>query len=281
MFKKLVALMMAALMLVSAAAALAEAPVEIDLSQVPEFLFRHFKDGLGLGYCPIYTAPSTNLAFRALDGKAGVSTDHDMYVAGKDASGWLLVRYGTYNNAYRVGYIPRSYASDFKEDARISFSYITCEAPADLPITDDPLNISAPFGVIPQGGVYAILARYSYHGDWWYVETKVEGKFARGFIPRSTTLLPTQRTVVDVPDVSTFPQTAPDGSPLQGTVTVIGDACLVRQDAGTNFRWVARARSYDIFPCYGEKIGTNNHTWYYVCVNGTFGWIAGTLARVN
>ncbi len=281
MLQKRIALILAALMLLTAAAALAEEPAGPDLSQVPELLFRRYEVGLGPGSCEIYTAPSTSLGFRALDGKAGFNTDHETWVAGKDASGWLLVRYGTYHGAYRVGYIPRGKVTGLNMEGRLEFSYIPCEAPVDLPITDDPLNISEPFGTIPQGGVYAILASYTYHGDWWYVETRVDGKFARGFIPRSTALLPTARTLVEIPDPSTFPETAPDGSALMGTVTVRGDACLIRKDAGTEFDWVARASSYDILPCYGEKIGTNSHNWYYVCAGGTFGWIAGPLARMN
>ena len=46
----------------------------------------------------------------------------------------------------------------------------------------------------------------------------VDGKYARGFIPRTTQLLPTTETVVDLPDLTAVPQTDPDGAPLQGTI---------------------------------------------------------------
>ena len=279
MIRKWMALLAAAVLLLTAGAAVAEEPAGPDFDQVPEFLFRNYKDGIGLGPCPIYTAPNTELGYRV--GRATCDTDSRVYVAGRDASGWLLVRYATNDKGARVGYIPHNNLKGFKADNNLSFSYITCEAPFDIAITDNPLDAASSFAVIPQGGVYAILAKYTYYGDWWYVETKIDGLYARGFIPRTTQLLPTERTVVEIPDMSAFPEASPEGEPLQGTVTVIGDACLVRKDAGTDFEWVARAKSYDIFPYYGTKTGTNNHPWYHVCVDGVWGWIAGPLVRPN
>lgn len=279
MSRKWMALLLAAVLLLAAAAAVAEEPAGPDLDQVPEFLFRNYKDGIGCGSCPVYTAPSTEAGYRV--GKASVDTNSGVYVAGRDTSGWLLVRYATNSKSNRVGYIPYSYVKEFKEANSLKFSYVTCEAPFDIAITDNPLDAASSFAVIPQGGVFAILAKYTYHGDWWYVETRVDGLYARGFIPRTTQLLPTERTVAEIPDMSAFPEATPEGEPLQGTVTVIGDACLVRREADSSTNWVARARSYDIFPCYGSKTGANNHLWYHVCVDGVWGWIAGSLVRPN
>ncbi len=278
MMKRMIALLGAAVMLFTVCGALAETRNGIDLSQVPEFLFRHYKDGIGCGVCHVFTAPSAN-AYRV--GRATCDTDSDVYVAGRDASGWIMVRYTTNNKTERVGYIPRSKVGSFTAKNNLGFSYITCEAAAEIAITDNPMSRNDDFAVIPQGGVFAILAKYTYHGDWWYVETKVDGLYARGFISRDTELVPTDRTVIDIPELSTFPQASPEGDALQGTVTVIGDQCLVRAKADTASKWVARAASYNVFPFYGTKIGTNRHPWYRVCVDGTWGWIAGPLVREN
>ena len=278
MFRKLFVLLAAAVMLFTVCVAIAENQTDPELEQVPEFLFRHYKDGIGCGVCSIYTAPSTN-AYRV--GRASCDTDSEVYVAGRDASGWILVRYMTNNRTDRVGYIPRSKVDSFTAKNNLNFSYITCEATTHIGITDNPMGKSDYFAILPQGSTYAILAKYTYYGDWWYIECKIDGQYARGFIPRSTEILRTDSTVVDIPDLSTFPKAAPDGSALQGTVTVIGDQCLVRAKADTASNWVARAQSYNVFPFYGTKIGTNNHPWYYVNVDGTWGWIAGTLVREN
>ena len=277
---RIIAALMAVLMLLTCCTALAEGlALPFDPDQVPVFLFRRYEEGIGLGKCPVYTAPSTE-AFRVPG--AAVRTDADIYVGGRDASGWLMVRYGTRNRGERVGYIPRSYVvGNFTARTNLDFCYITCVAQTGIDITDNPKATTDPFGTIPQGGVFAILAQYTYIGDWWYVECRIDGRFARGFIPKTTEIVLTSNTVVTVPDLSTFAQASPEGSMLRGTVTVIGDACLVRADAGTDFKWVARARSYDVLPFYGTKTGTNNHTWYQVCVDGTWGWIAGTLVREN
>ncbi len=303
MIRKLIALLMAALMALTVCASLAEAadpdapivetvpegetaetapqadtPDYYSEDVVPVFLFRHYPDGIGYGNCPVYSAPSGE-AFHP--GFTHVETDREIHVAGKDVSGWLLVRYTTGNHAYRVGYIPKNKIQGFKAENNLTFSYFTFEAAADIPVTDDPLGIGTPLGTIAQGEVFAILAQYTYHGDWWYVECKIEGKFARGFIPRTVELRPTDRTVVDIPDLSTYPAADPEGNALAGTVTVVGDEILVRADAGTDFQWVERGRSYDVLPFYTVKTGTNNHSWYRVCVNGTWGWIAASLLREN
>ena len=279
MIRKIIALLAVAVLLLTGGIAVAEEGTSLDLDQVPTFLFQNYQDGLGYGVCPVYTAPSTEVGYRV--GRASCDTDSKIYVAGRDTSGWFLVRYETNSKANRVGYIPHSYMKDFKANDNLTFSYITCEAPFDIPITDNPLDEASSFAVIPQGSVYAILAKYTYYGDWWYVETRIDDQYARGFISRATQLLPTERTVIVIPDVSTFPEASPEGDPLQGTVTVIGDACLVRKDAGTDYEWVGRAKSYDVFPNYGTKIGTNNHPWYHVCVDGVWGWIAASLVREN
>ena len=280
MMKRFVAALMTAVMVIAAFAALAEEPAPaFDPEQVPEFLLRRYKEGIGCGSCPVYTAPSTD-AYRV--GRASCYTDADIYVGGRDASGWIMVRYGTRNGNERVGYIPRSYVhGKFIAPNNLTFTYYTCVAQTDINITDNPLSRSESFGTIPLGSTFAILAQYTYYGNWWYVECRIDGQYARGFIEKNVDIVLTDNTVVEIPDLATFPQTSPEGIPLKGTVTVIGDACLVRARPGTEYDWVGRARSYDILPFYLTATGTNNHPWYRVCVDGTWGWIAASLVREN
>ena len=153
------------------------------IAGVKDFLFSEMKDGIGCGDCPVYTAPSMN-AYRANNGKALCSTDSPMFIAGFNAERWLLVRYSTNNGATRVGYIPPSYVRGFKSTKSISFAYVPATAATTLYVTDNPLDNYSAFAELEPGETYYILASYTYHGNWWYIECTVDGQVARGFIAK-------------------------------------------------------------------------------------------------
>ena len=157
------------------------------LENAPDFRFDHHKNGIGYGTCPVYTAPYED-ALRLADGKAACATDAEMYDAGFDINGWLLVRYETNNGGVNTGYIPRKYVRDF-------YSQFTCKNFEDIParatktlrVTNNPLQKDDfAFAEIEAGESIRILAKYTYHGDWWYIECTVDGQPARGFIDRQT-----------------------------------------------------------------------------------------------
>lgn len=152
-------------------------------TEIPKFLFVNFKDGIGCGLCPVYTAPSLD-AYRCNDGKAECATDSALYVGGFNAEGWLMIRYGTNNGSTRVGYIPPSYVKGFKYWKKLDFSYVEKTADATLYVTDNPLDNYSAFATLDTGETYYILADYTYHGNWWYIECTVDGMIARGFIEK-------------------------------------------------------------------------------------------------
>ena len=157
------------------------------LRQVPEFKFYHCKQGIGRGVCPVYTAPSED-AFRVSE-KASIATDYDMYEGGYDA-GWLMVRYETNKGSVRVGYIPPKYAKGYKSYwGTRSFAYVPVTAGQTILVTDNPLLPGSGFATLAPGESFHILAKYTYHGDWWYIECDVDGQIARGFIDRESSVL--------------------------------------------------------------------------------------------
>ena len=265
-----------------------------DLYSVVDFKFHHEAYGIGCGPCPVYTAPSLD-AYRV--GNATCATNSEMYQGGFDESGWLLVRYETNNGGVRVGYIPPSYVRSYTTWVRTDFSYIPCTAMADLAITDNPMSRYASFGTIQAGDPYWILGKYTYYGNWWYVECVIDGQYARGFINRDTTTVqltngttygstedrdnlseafgPTSRNTNGYPDVS------PYGSACRGTITVTHDASMVRQDADPNSAMVARAAFNEVFPYYEVRTGTTAKPWYLIYVDGVWGWISSGLCRAN
>ena len=76
--KKWIALLLAALMVISCVSALAATSIgnnaASSLSDVKPFKFEHKKNGIGRGACPVYSAPYEG-AFRAANGRAVVSTN--------------------------------------------------------------------------------------------------------------------------------------------------------------------------------------------------------------
>ena len=74
-----------------------------------------------------------------------------------------------------------------------------------------------------------------------------------------------------------FPVAAPDGSTQIGMITVNGDedyAMIVRKHANADSAMVARAFGGDVFPCYGTKTGPRDRLWYYIWVDGVWGWFS-------
>lgn len=247
------------------------------LYYVLDFKFHHYERGIGYGSLPVYSAPSLN-AYRCANGKATIDTNADMYIGGFDATGWLMVRYETNNGAVRVGYVEPGKVRGFKTDIdTLKFSYIPQVAQSRIDLTDDPMMISAPFAVLEPGETYYILGKYTYYGNWWYIECTVDGKVARGFINRSTTPVDKGDGVYTT-DLG-VPPTSPLGTSRIGTVTVLGDAKMVRQNAGTEYEMVARVGNYEKYAVYATKTGTNGKPWYYIYVDGVWGWIAESNVR--
>ena len=249
------------------------------LYNVIDFKFHHYKNGIGYGNCPVYTAPSLD-AYRCSNGKASVSTNSDMWVGGFEVgSGWLLVRYETSNGGVRVGYIPPSYIQGFKTSIdRLKFSYIAQTAASSIIVTDNPLNANTSFAMLSPGQQYHILGKYTYYGNWWYIEFYVNGQIARGFINRDTTAVNNGSGTYST-DIGS-PSSSPYGGRKIGEVRISGDARLVRQNAGTEYPMVARVSYPGQYPCYDEKIGTNGARWFYIYVDGVWGWIAEGAASL-
>lgn len=155
------------------------------LESLQAFKFQIMKEGIGYGQCPVYSGPSED-SYRCADGKASVDTSGDRVdVAGYDQSGWLLVRYQTNKGATRVGYIPPRFVKGFKTNMELHFQQIPMVAANDIEVTDNPLDGWSPFGLLFAGEEYTILAQYTYHGDWYYIECEIDGQRARGFIEKS------------------------------------------------------------------------------------------------
>ena len=252
------------------------------LLEVPDFKFFGKEEGIGSGNCPVYTAPSEE-SLRLADGKARCNIGADMAVAGYTDDGWLMVKYEIKDKKekdrkVRVGYIPPKYIRGAKTGVgKMDFVSIPLTIAEEIEITDNPRESSTPYGTLPADTEITILAKYTYTCNWWYVETKLDGVLTRGFIDRGAAALVVDGNVYHGNEELGLPVESPEHTGKTGTVTITGtgeDAWFVRQEETTKSHMVARVWGGDTYPCYGQTIGEFDRDWYYIWVDGVWGWFS-------
>lgn len=129
----------------------------------------------------VYAAPSRN-AYRGANGKAMVSTNGSVYVAGWE-SGWLLVMYETNSGAVRVGYVEGSAIKGNVDARSLTFAYTPVTLASGASLTDDPATRSSSIRTLRAGDTVTYLSTFQNRDVWAYVETTVDGKAVRGFLP--------------------------------------------------------------------------------------------------
>ena len=262
----------------------AESETVAALLDVLDFKFFVRPDGIGKGTAPVYTAPSED-SLRLAGGSASCDVEAEIAPAGYVNGEWLMVRYDLKDGKARVGYIPPKYSRSYVAEVyRIEFDEVPVQLAASIEITDNPRGNSTPFGTLPKGTDITVLAKYTYTGNWWYVETTLDGQLTRGFIDRSAAaLLADGETYFGIEDLG-FPAASPEGRERIGTVTIHGtedDARIVRRHADKDSPMVARVYGGDSFPCYGAEEGANGKIWYQIWVDGVWGWYSSASSTLT
>jgi hypothetical protein len=129
----------------------------------------------------VYSAPGSS-SYRGANGKACVSTNGPVYVAGWDGN-WLLVMYDTNSGGVRVGYIRKSDISGSISASDLTLDNTARTLSRSATLTDDPVTGSTDIAQLSSGTQVTYLASYNNGTNWAYVETTVGGQIARGFIP--------------------------------------------------------------------------------------------------
>ena len=254
----------------------AESETVAALLKVPDFKFFVRENGIGQGSCPVYTAPSED-SIRLADGKAACNVETEISVGGY-VDGWLMIRCEIKDRKARVGYIPPKYCKALKANiSKRAFDNIPVKLAEGIDITDNPRSNSTPFGTLPKGTEITILGKYTYTGNWWYVETKLNDRLTRGFIDRDWAALKIDGKVYNGYEELGFPAVSPMDTIKTGMITVNGnsdEAMIVRKRANPESNMVARIYGGESYPCYAETIGCTDKTWYYIWVDGVWGWFS-------
>ena len=254
------------------------------LLQVLDFKFFVREDGIGKGNCPVYTAPSEK-SLRLANGGAYCNVGDEIAAAGYVDGEWLLVRYDIKDKEARVGYIPPKYTRGLKADvSKIEFDEVHVQLGANIDITDNPRTNRTPFGTLPKGTEITVLAKYTYTGNWWYVEAELDGKLTRGFIDRSLAVLIADGEAYYGYEELGFPAVSPENTEQIGMITVSGNgdnAMIVRRHPDANTAMVARVYGGESFPCYAEETGANGRIWYLIWVDGVWGWFSSASSTLT
>lgn len=151
---------------------------------VPAFPYSSALHHKHTGTLPVYMAPTTD-AFRAASGKAAVSLQAGADYYG-EADGWMLCQYRVSTRTSRVGWVPvpDGMTAPMGGARPIAFAEHKATLAQAAPFTDDPLVSQFSHTMLPAGTEVTWLSTLK--PFYAYVETQVDGKPARGFVPLSS-----------------------------------------------------------------------------------------------
>ena len=138
----------------------------------------------GASTVPVYSAPSES-SVRFAKGKASVNLREPAKFYGLTRDGnWALIEYEVSDRTSRFGYVKRS---DLPSSVTWKYNISSIDVPVtvtqDTFLTDDPNVSQYQQMTLNAGSSVRLLALY---GAWYaYVETTLEGKTVRGFVPRA------------------------------------------------------------------------------------------------
>ena len=293
--KRFFCLLLAALLGLAALApaALASSADEATLERIrtlPAFIFRIHEDGIAQSTVPLYTAPSED-SYRAGGGKAAVNTKRKVSEANY-VGGWLLVRYENSEGKWRVGYIQRQHLNNFQSTMPdLNFDRIPVIAANTIYVTDDPVLGWENIGTLEAGEPFLLLAKYTYNGDWWYIECEVDGQIARGFIDRNRSRFFLGERSGEEEEAEVYslvnlgsPSVSPRGTSRIGSFRLnAGERKPVREKPDPKATQITSVYPNKEYVCYDTgKAEGSGHLWYYIWCeeDSKWGWISssnGTL----
>lgn len=167
---------------------------------------------------PVYAAPSEE-AWRGSNGRAAVSLAAPITVLSDFRSeGWWLIEYDTSGGERRIGYIREPEYGQYVAGAwwMIPMPLILLE---DAPLTDDPHGGRREIARFTAGERVTALGYCD--GLWAYVQTQIDGREARGFLPLRALVRPEEELLTDVMADLTGEWTFIGGGEMLGLAGVI------------------------------------------------------------
>lgn len=135
---------------------------------------------------PVYDGPGTHYR-RAANGKAVVSTNGRVYIAGWE-DGWLMLMYHpTDKSNVRVGFASDRSFRDQIYAPSLSFDYLQTRTTQRVRLLEDPIVTQTPITWLDEGTRVTWLSRFfTNQAGWEYVEVSINGQLARGFLQQGS-----------------------------------------------------------------------------------------------
>ena len=133
---------------------------------------------------PVYSAPDAD-SLRFANGKASADLCSHFRLLGCTQDGaWALIAYEISAQASRIGYVSCAALPDMpSQGGSLALASVPAFAGQDTCLTDDPDVSQAARMQLKSGDQVTLLALYN---AWYaYVETVLDGKTVRGFVPRT------------------------------------------------------------------------------------------------
>ena len=127
--------------------------------------------------------------FKAAGVKAGIkkkmpvipATIEEIYIAGKEGT-WAFVLYWRSNGGTRTGYVDLSQLQYTYKTSDMDFAYRKAKITKDCAMTDDPTLVKENLAYLGAGEYVTLLAYYTDHHEWAYVEAMAGNVPLRGFV---------------------------------------------------------------------------------------------------
>ena len=253
----------------------------------PEFEFRLEKP-LGYGLWNVYSAPSAD-SFRSgtkHNARYNADSGKGIGAAGCTSSGWMMISYEPSTGGHRVGYVSKDALKGFTTVMVLpDFDYIPAVAEKSIIVQESHFADSGFYHILNAGDPFYVLGKYTYYGDWWYIEYLAEGKQCRGFIDRTSSSFAVEGVSVKKEELPN-PSVSPKGTVQIGTVTIDKgnlDKVNTRQKPDPDSGLIGEAYFGKSYPCYGEQMGTTYKPWYYIFIEeiSAFCWVSSSYATLT
>ena len=253
----------------------------------PEFKFREEKP-YGLGLWNVYSAPSDDAFRSGSNHNARYNSDSGKSIgaAGCTPSGWMMISYRPSTGGHRVGYVSPKALKGFTTVMVLpDFDYIPAIAENIIVVQESHYADSGFYHILNAGDPFYVLGKYTYYGDWWYIEYTAEGKQCRGFIDRNSSRFAVGGVSI-VKEELPNPSVSPRGTTQIGTVTIDkGDLNKVnaRKKPDPESGLIGAAYFGRSYPCYGQEMGTTYKTWYYIFIEeiSAFCWVSSSYGTLS
>lgn len=140
----------------------------------------------------VYSGPSEDY-YRNAEGRAVLATSDKVYCAGSEEN-WLMVAYESNEGIPKIGYVKNPISATSFEFSKLTFDFQDSVIIQDCELKDTPYSTGNSIKTLTSNQVVTFLESYIEDDrgtvKWVYIETSIDGKKVRGYIPYAAIQIP-------------------------------------------------------------------------------------------